>query len=236
MGKQAGGQCDTALHAQTGAQLLPADAATESRPASDTGSAGVKRTPSHLSPAGLVAIDPAEYLVEVDLAYAGSNNFVCLPIYAADAPCMLHADAAACLKRAALAAWRAGLGLKILDAYRPPAAQEVLWRICPDPAYVADPAQGSNHSRGVAVDVALLGEDGRQLDMGTGFDDMRELSHHDRPDLPAAVQRNRHLLLGIMLQAGFVSLPTEWWHYELPGAAAYPLLDEAGVLLIDRRL
>ncbi len=216
MGRQAGGQRTTVRHAASRA--------------SSSARLATPRSPGALAAENLVTIDPAQYLVEVDLAYAGSNNFVCLPIYAADAPCMLHADAAACLKRAALAARRAGLTLKILDAYRPPAAQEVLWRICPDPAYVADPGQGSNHSRGVAVDVTLLDEDGRQLDMGTGFDDMRELSHHDRPDLPAAVQRNRHLLLGIMLQAGFVSLPTEWWHYELPGASVYPILHEDRML------
>jgi len=230
---EAGGRHDTAPHAQTGARPLPAGAAAASRPASDAGSAGAKRAPSPLSPAGLVTIEPAGYPVEIELVYAGSNNFICLPIYAADAPCMLHPDAAACLMRAAVAARRAGLTLKIFDAYRPPAAQEVLWRICPNPAYVADPRHGSNHSRGVAVDVTLLDIDGEALDMGTGFDDMREQSHHDRPDLPVAVQRNRHLLLDIMLQAGFVSLPTEWWHYELPGAASYPLLDEEGVLLAE---
>src|SRR5690606_29759781 len=131
-----------------------------SRPASDAGSAGTKRAPSPLSPAGLVTIEPAGYPVEIELVYAGSNNFICLPIYAADAPCMLHPDAAACLMRAAVAARRAGLTLKIFDAYRPPAAQEVLWRICPNPAYVADPRHGSNHSRGVAVDVTLLDSDG----------------------------------------------------------------------------
>lgn len=186
-----------------------------------------------LNPAssGLVLIEPPEYPVEIDLVYATSNNFVCLPIYAADAPCLLHPDAAACLMRAAVAARRSGLALKVFDAYRPPAAQEVLWRLCPNPDYVADPRRGSNHSRGVAVDVTLLDEQGAALDMGTGFDEMREQSHHDRPDLPAAAQRNRNLLLGIMLQAGFASLPTEWWHYQLPGAASYPLVHESGVLL-----
>ncbi|WP_397474497.1 D-alanyl-D-alanine dipeptidase [Pusillimonas sp.] len=182
----------------------------------------------------LVHIEPSTYPVEIDLVYAGSNNFVCLPIYAADAPCLLHRDAAACLMRAAVAARRSGLTLKIFDAYRPPAAQEVLWRLCPNPQYVADPAVGSNHSRGVAVDVTLLDESGKALDMGTGFDEMREQSHHDRDDLPAPAQRNRTLLLGIMLHAGFASLPTEWWHYQLNDAAKYPLRFEEGVSLVEK--
>lgn len=227
MANQPGGQRGAGPSAASGAFPAGAAAAHSSRPQA---SIAGKAVPAAAS-AQLVTIRPAEYPVRVDLAYAGSHNFVCLPIYAADAPCMLHPDAAACLKRAAVAARRAGLTLKIFDAYRPPAAQEVLWRLCPDPAYVADPRQGSNHSRGVAVDVTLLDDAGEALDMGTGFDDMRVQSHHDRPDLPVPVQRNRHLLLGIMLQAGFVSLPTEWWHYELPAAASYPLLEEDGVLL-----
>lgn len=178
----------------------------------------------------LVHID-STYPVEIDLVYAGSNNFICLPLYAANASCLLHPDAAACLMRAAVAGRRAGLTLKVFDAYRPPAAQEVLWRLCPNPLYVADPAQGSNHSRGVAVDVTLLDESGAELDMGTGFDEMREQSHHDRDDLSVSAQRNRALLLGIMLQASFASLPTEWWHYQLPGALSYPLVHDGGVSL-----
>lgn len=205
-------------------QTVPDEASGE-RPA-DRATATVNPAPS-----GLVLIEPPDYPVEIDLVYATSNNFVCLPIYAADAPCLLHPDAAACLMRAAVAARRSGLALKVFDAYRPPAAQEVLWRLCPNPDYVADPRRGSNHSRGVAVDVTLLDEQGAALDMGTGFDEMREQSHHDRPDLPAAAQRNRNLLLGIMLQAGFASLPTEWWHYQLPRATSYPLVHESGVLL-----
>src|SRR5690606_23416493 len=129
-------------------------------------------------------------------------------------------------------------GLIVYDAYRPAAAQAVFWRHLPDPRYVADASVGSNHTRGVAVDVGLLdgngdgngdghgNGDGTVLDMGTRFDDMCDQSHHDRADLPPAVQRNRHMLLGIMLQAGFRSIPTEWWHYELPDAQEYALLPE----------
>ncbi len=180
----------------------------------------------------LVAIQPPDYPVDIHLVYATADNFVCLPVYASDAQCVLHSDAADCLGRAARAALRAGYVLRVLDAYRPPAAQEIFWQLCPDPRYLADPAVGSSHTRGIAVDVTLLDEAGQALDMGTGFDDMREQSHHDRPDLPKAVQRNRSLLLGIMLQAGFESLPTEWWHYQLPDARRYPLIDDPAVQVV----
>jgi D-alanyl-D-alanine dipeptidase len=55
---------------------------------------------------------------------------------------------------------------------------------------------------------------------------MEDKSHQFYPDLPVNVQRNRLLLLGIMLGAGFQAIPTEWWHFELPNADDYPLLHE----------
>jgi D-alanyl-D-alanine dipeptidase len=87
--------------------------------------------------------------------------------------------------------------------------------------YLADPARGSIHSYGMALDITLLDADGRELDMGTGFDDMTELSH---PALEEGFQRtgalsdaqvaNRRLLRGAMTQAGFVGINTEWWHFD----------------------
>jgi D-alanyl-D-alanine dipeptidase len=175
---------------------------------------------------------PATDGLRIALVYATSGNLTGRPVYATGARCALRPQAARCLERAVRAARRAGLGLVVYDAYRPAAAQAVFWRMLPDPRYVADAAQGSNHTRGVAVDVTLTDTDGAPLDMGTDFDDMRDQSHHDRDDLPPAAQRNRHLLLGIMLQAGFRSIPTEWWHYELPDAREYALLPESDMVRV----
>jgi D-alanyl-D-alanine dipeptidase len=126
--------------------------------------------------------------------------------------------------KAAELAGLAGLRLKVLDAYRTPKAHEALCGCISDPRYVADPKRGSNHSRGTAVDVTLAGADGRELDMGTPFDAMEEASHHFYAALPGELQRNRFLLLGIMLSAGFQRLDEEWWHYQLPDARSYPLI------------
>ncbi len=175
---------------------------------------------------------PAADGLQIALVYATPDNLAGCPVYGSDARCALRPVAADCLYRAVRAARRAGCGLIVYDAYRPAAAQAVFWRMLPDPRYVADVTLGSNHTRGVAVDVGLVGADGAPLDMGTGFDDMRDQSHHDRDDLPPAVQRNRHMLLGIMLQAGFCSIPTEWWHYELPGAQEYALLPESDMVRV----
>jgi D-alanyl-D-alanine dipeptidase len=85
---------------------------------------------------------------------------------------------------------------------------------------------GSNHSRGTAIDLTLLDANGAPLDMGTGFDDMTALSAHFAADLPPAMHRNRLLLLGIMQAAGFRPIPSEWWHYELPGSRTLPLIED----------
>ena len=176
----------------------------------------------------LVEVDAKALQVEVDLIYAGVDNLAGKQIYQ-DPRCLLHRDAEACLRKASRLARQAGLTLRIFDAYRPPYAQYLLWEALPNPEYVRDPGLGSHHSRGVAVDLTLIDANGQPLNMGTGFDDMREHSHQFFADLPADVQRNRLLLLGIMLAAGFTYIDSEWWHYELPGADDYPLIDDGSI-------
>jgi len=174
----------------------------------------------------LVEIDAQRYQVQIDLIYASADNLAGKVIYPT-ARCLLHRQAADCLNKASHLARLAGLTLRIYDAYRPPYAQYLLWEALPNNDYVRDPHLGSHHSRGVAVDLTLVDADGEPLDMGTVFDAMEERSHQFYPDLPADVQRNRLLLLGIMLGAGFQAIDTEWWHYELPNADDYPLLEDA---------
>lgn len=179
-----------------------------------------------MSLASLVHITSETHGVQLDLAYATADNITGRPIYR-QAHCLLLAQAEAALRRAVHIAGQAGCTLRIFDAYRPPQAQQALWDFLPDARYVADPRQGSNHSRGAAVDLTLVDAHGQALDMGTGFDDMTLASAHFHPGLPQAVQRNRLLLLGIMNAAGFAHISSEWWHYELPGSrAALPLIDD----------
>jgi D-alanyl-D-alanine dipeptidase len=168
-------------------------------------------------------LEIAHPAVDIDLRYATRDNITGRPIYRR-AVALLHPRAHAALGRAADLASAQGLRLRVYDAYRPTEAQWALWEALPDPDFVADPRLGSSHGRGVAVDLGLADPSGRVLDMGTGFDDMTERSHHGRLDLPAAAQRNRALLLGIMVAAGWAHYRVEWWHYNLPDADLYPLL------------
>jgi zinc D-Ala-D-Ala dipeptidase len=174
----------------------------------------------------LIPITRDTHGVDIDLVYATARNLTGKPIYQ-HAHCLLLEPAEAALRTAIAIARDSGLTLRIFDAYRPPQAQQVLWDFLPDPTYIADVKRGSNHSRGAAVDLTLVDANGEALEMGTGFDAMTIESEHFHPGLPESVQRNRLMLLGVMHAAGFTHIKSEWWHYELPGALALPLIDNA---------
>ncbi|NMP27412.1 D-alanyl-D-alanine dipeptidase [Rahnella sp. SAP-1] len=173
----------------------------------------------------ITLIDVAALLPEavIDLKYATQDNLTGQVVYC-ESRCLLHPDAAKGLVRCFQVARLAGYNLKIFDAYRPQQAQHIFWAHLPDPQYVADTRQGSHHSRGVAIDLTLLDEQGQELDMGAGFDEMTERSHPFYPHLPVQMQRNRLLLNAVMAAGGFQGIASEWWHFELPDALTYPLL------------
>ena len=176
----------------------------------------------------LVEITPDGDGVDIDIAYATVHNFTGKPVYRR-AACYLHADTAELVRRAVELAAPLGYRLKILDAFRPSEAQWKLWEHCPDPDYIADPRRGSPHSMGAAVDLTLVdATGGRELDMGTGFDDMRPASWHGATDVPIQAQRNRLTLLGLMTAAGFDFFRNEWWHYQLfKPRGRYPVLSDS---------
>jgi D-alanyl-D-alanine dipeptidase len=163
--------------------------------------------------------------VVFDLRYAGTNNFDGRVLYRGIDCAWLRIEAAQGLEAAArwLARHHPGRRLLILDALRPQRVQEAIWRDVegtPAERYFANPARGSIHSFGMAVDVTLLDAQGRELDMGSGFDEMNVKSH---PALEAeqlaagAITRAhiaaREMLRGAMAAGGFTGIPTEWWHF-----------------------
>jgi D-alanyl-D-alanine dipeptidase len=162
--------------------------------------------------------------VVIDIRYASDNNFLRRPLYAT-ARCLLRASVARRLRAVSEDLAKRHLRLKVLDAYRPLSVQRQMWRILPDARYVADPATGSRHNRGAAVDVTLLGTDGRELEMPSGFDEFTIRAHRDYTGGTATARRNRRRLEEAMTRHGFVGLPTEWWHFDAPDWKRYPVLD-----------
>jgi len=164
--------------------------------------------------------------IGVDLRYATPDNFVGRPVYGGLDCSYLRREAADALERAAawLAAHRPGYSLLVLDALRPQRVQEVLWNELqgtPLTLYLANPERGSIHSFGMAVDLTVLDPQGREVDMGSGFDEMALTSHPDHEAehlalglLSAAQLTERGWLRAAMREAGFQGISTEWWHFD----------------------
>jgi D-alanyl-D-alanine dipeptidase len=164
--------------------------------------------------------------VRVDLRYASENNFLKKNLYGDFHRCLLQRVAAEKFRQAALILQETKPGWKLLvfDCLRPRGLQEKLFaavRGTPQQPYVANPRTGSIHNYGLAVDLSLEDEHGREVDMGTGFDDFTALAQPAREPENAAAGKlsrkqleNRLLLRKVMTQAGFVQLPIEWWHYD----------------------
>ncbi|HXT00198.1 MAG TPA: M15 family metallopeptidase [Elusimicrobiota bacterium] len=162
--------------------------------------------------------------VVLDVRYATSSNFLGKPLYPVPAA-FLRRSAAARLARAAADLEKRGRRLVVYDAYRPLSVQKELWAAKPDRRFVADPARGSVHNRGGAVDVGLADAEGRPVAMPTAFDEFSPLAAHGAKGVPAAAAANAAELKAAMTAAGFKPLAEEWWHYEDPHAKEWPLLD-----------
>lgn len=161
-----------------------------------------------------------------DLRYATTNNFMQQRLYPHIKSTWMRKKAADSLAGIQKELAQQGLGLKIFDAYRPYSVTEKLWEPVRDDRYAADPKKGSGHNRGIAVDLTLVDlQTGKELDMGTGFDNFSDSAHHAFTGLPAKTLQNRSFLKAIMEKHGFKALDTEWWHYSLPDASSYELLD-----------
>jgi len=157
--------------------------------------------------------------ITIDLKYATTNNFTKQALYT-NADAYLRTPAAAALQQVATELKKQNIGVKIFDAYRPYSATVKMWDLIKNEDYVANPAKGSGHNRGAAVDLTLIDlTTGKELEMPTPFDDFTEKASHEFKNLPATVLHNRHLLKTTMEKHGFVALRTEWWHYSLPNAA-----------------
>ena len=179
------------------------------------------RASSAPSPAELVEVKQLIPDAVLDLRYATTNNFTGKQVYPV-ARCKLRRAVAERLARAATALRAQHRHLLIWDCYRPTSIQEVFWKLVPDERYVANPKKGSRHGRGAAVDLALVDDQDQPVPLPTKFDEFSEAAHRDH----ALTSEEARRLAAAMTDAGFVGMPTEWWHYDAPDAASYPLSDE----------
>lgn len=152
--------------------------------------------------------------INLELMYTTPNNFMHTVLYPPTTTTYLRLPAALALKKVQDAFRKENLALKIWDAYRPYSVTLKMWDLIHDDRYVADPSKGSGHNRGIAVDLTIISlKDGKELDMGTGYDNFTDSAHQDFTQLPQTVVNNRKLLRNVMVENGFAIFATEWWHY-----------------------
>lgn len=152
-----------------------------------------------------------------DMKYATSDNFLKAKVYDC-AECFLRLKTVKAMLNANAELMKKGYKIKIFDCYRPLDIQKRMWKIVPNPEYVANPSKGSIHNRGGAIDITLVDANGVALDMGTTFDFFGIEASHNYQNLSQEIKSNRELLKTIMIQNGFNSLDSEWWHYNLKSA------------------
>lgn len=164
----------------------------------------------------LIDISKLDSNILLDIRYATSNNFTGKKIY--DCPaCYVQPALGKALKKASRNLQLKGLRLKVFDCYRPAPYQKRLWDAKPDANYVTPPWKGSQHSKGYAIDCTIVDAQGKELDMGTPYDDLSTASHWNANGIRPEAKKNRILLRQVLEQAGLKGIRTEWWHFSLPG-------------------
>ena len=143
--------------------------------------------------------------LRLDIRYATRDNFTHQRLRRA--ACQLRAPVAARLAEVQRELAARGLGLLVYDCYRPLSVQRLMWRLVPNPDYVADPHVGSRHNRGAAVDLTLVDQRGRPLPMPSPYDEFSPRAHRDFAGGSARERQNRALLEEVMARHGFVGLP-----------------------------
>jgi len=148
-----------------------------------------------------------------ELKYATPDNFLKQAVYDCG-ECYLRKSTAEALVKANEAFKQLGYRIKLFDCYRPLSVQKKMWKILPGTHYVANPAKGSKHNRGAAVDLTLVDAQGKELNMGTPFDFFGKEAHHTYTQHSKEVLENRKLLKETLDKFNFKSIYSEWWHYD----------------------
>jgi len=170
----------------------------------------------------LVALDPT---IKLDIRYATTNDFLGTPLYS-QARAFMQRPAAEALARVQKSLAAEGYGLLVHDAYRPWYVTKVFWDATPADKhqFVADPATGSRHNRGCAVDLTLYTlRDGRAVEMPSLYDEMSVRAYPNYSGGSAGQRRLRDFLLRHMEAEGFTVFEYEWWHFDYRGWKSYRL-------------
>lgn len=178
-------------------------------------------------PADLVEPVKLDTTIRLDIRYATNSNFTGRTVYPA-ARAFLQRPAAEALLRAQTRLHGMGYGLVIFDAYRPLSITRLFWNLTPKAKrkFVANPAKGSKHNRGCAVDCSLVRlSTGEEVEMTSPYDDFTEKAAAAYRGGTVEQHRVRDILRKVMEEEGFAVNPDEWWHFDYRDWRYYPILD-----------
>jgi len=179
--------------------------------------------------ADLIELTKLDKSIKLDIRYATAHNFVGRPVYA-EARAFLQRPAAEALVRVHKKLTEQGLGLMIFDGYRPWAVTKLFWEVVPEDKrkFVADPAKGSKHNRGCAVDLSIYDlKTGKLVAMPSDFDEFTERASPAYKGGTEKERANRDLLRSLMEAEGFTVNPNEWWHFDYKDWEKYAIYDIA---------
>ena len=165
--------------------------------------------------------------IHLDVRYATANGFLGTPVYS-QARAFLQRPAAEALLRVQQKLKPLGYGLLIHDAYRPWYVTKIFWDATPPEGkiFVADPAQGSRHNRGCAVDLTLYDlATGKPIEMPGTYDEMSPRSFPNYPGGSSLQRWHCDLLRRAMESEGFTVYEAEWWHFDYKDWREYPILN-----------
>lgn len=173
----------------------------------------------------LVEIKKVIPTVKLDIRYATKNNFMHQVMYQ-QARAFARKEVTEQLKKIQAELYKKGYGLKIFDGYRPYTITVAFYQKASDKAFVANPAKGSIHNRGCAVDLTLVDlKTGKDLVMPTPYDSFSPLAAANYVKVSPLALKNRTLLITTMQRYGFQVMPNEWWHFDYKGWQNYELMD-----------
>jgi CubicO group peptidase (beta-lactamase class C family)/D-alanyl-D-alanine dipeptidase len=175
----------------------------------------------------LVELIKLEPTMRLDVRYATTDNFLGTPLYSS-ARAFLQKPAADALVRVHRALAEQGYGLLVHDAYRPWQVTKLFWEATPQASriFVANPAQGSKHNRGSAVDLTLFDRNtGKAVAMVGTYDEFSPRSYPDYPGGRSNERWQRELLRRAMESEGFSVNEFEWWHFDYRDWEKYPILN-----------
>jgi len=173
----------------------------------------------------LIEIKKAIPNIKLDIRYATTNNFMKQKMYR-QARAFARKPVVEALKKIQAELNRKGYGLKIFDGYRPFNVTVEFYKKASDKNFVANPAKGSKHNRGCAVDLTLINlKTGKELQMATAYDSFSVAAAANYQPVSPEVKKNRDFLIVTMKKHKLHVLENEWWHYDFIGWSGYDLMD-----------